>query len=59
MSGRELREALLQHAHLTVEDVTKRIIAFDRFAVLGEEFEVVLFGTRLDGNEPSAYSVGE
>jgi hypothetical protein len=53
MSGRELRDALLQHAQLTIESATKRKIAFDQFAALEKEFEVVLFGTRLIGDEPN------
>ena len=53
MSGRELRDALLQHMHLTIEDFTKSKIAFDRFVTLQSPFEVALFGARLAGDEPA------
>ena len=54
MSGRELREALLQHTHLAVEKFTASKVPFDRFKTLEAPFELALFGQRLAGEEPKA-----
>jgi len=55
MTGRELRDALLQHAHLAVEKFTATKIPFDRFSPLEARFELALFGGRLAGDEPAIY----
>jgi hypothetical protein len=55
MSGRELRDALLQHSHLAVEKFTASKVSFDRFSSLEAPFEVALFGERLAGEEPASY----
>jgi hypothetical protein len=52
MSGRELRDALLQHTHLAVEKLTATKVPFERFRPLEARFELALFGGRLVGDEP-------
>jgi hypothetical protein len=53
MSGRELRDASLQHMHLTIEDFSKSKIAFERLTTLAPPFELALFGAPLLGDEPA------
>ncbi len=55
MSGRELRDALLQHTHLAVEKFSASKVPFDRFSSLETPFELALFGEQLAGDEPANY----
>jgi hypothetical protein len=55
MSGRELRDGLLQHTHVAVEKFTASKVPFDRFSSLETPFELALFGERLAGEEPVNY----
>jgi hypothetical protein len=55
MTGRELRDAVLQHAHLAVEKIAERKVSAERFICLQRPFELALFGEPLFGDEPASY----
>jgi hypothetical protein len=52
MSGRELRDAVLQHGRLAIEQFTKNRVSPEHFSGLEKSFDLVLFGAPLAGDEP-------
>ena len=56
MTGRELRDAVLQHTRLAVERISRAKIPAERLKGLEGPFELALFGGSLVGDEPATYA---